>query len=395
MTEPQPAHSAIGTVDLGPLATVDGRGTLRPAELPLVLEWWIGADDRWHDATHEVAVRQHSVGDAPVVATAMRVPGGDARATVYATSDAGGVTVLDVENDSPAPFALAISVRPAGRRLPSVEADGNVVRAAGRPLLVFARPPGDLRLPAAGDDGPSGLPEPLRDRARAVAVVPVAHRSRTRVAILPAHPRGLDVARLADADAVARAWAAQLRRGMQVELPDARWPSAIARARAQVLLAGSGPARVAAATVAALEDWGFDTEVERMWARLGVRAKRRAARRARVGGRDAFAAADALATPNEAGPLTDPAALLNAARTLFVDDGPDGVDLLTFCPDAWKGGSLDVRDAPTRHGSVSYAIRWHGPRPALLWECRDRVPLTCSGLSAEWTTVEPSGEVLL
>jgi hypothetical protein len=52
------------------------------------------------------------------------------------------------------------------------------------------------------------------------------------------------------------------------------------------------------------------------------------------------------------------------------------------------------------HGRLSCAIRWHGYRPALLWELERRagdpvVPLSCPGLDPTWSSTEASGEVLL
>jgi len=57
---------------------VDPRGLVTPWFDGWSLDWWIGADDRWHLPSREVAVRQSLVGAAPVVETAMRVPSGDA-----------------------------------------------------------------------------------------------------------------------------------------------------------------------------------------------------------------------------------------------------------------------------------------------------------------------------
>src|SRR3954452_16651651 len=39
------------------------------------LDWWIGADDRWHLLAREPSVRQHLVDGAPVVETLVRGPG--------------------------------------------------------------------------------------------------------------------------------------------------------------------------------------------------------------------------------------------------------------------------------------------------------------------------------
>jgi hypothetical protein len=55
-----------------------------------------------------------------------------------------------------------------------------------------------------------------------------------------------------------------------------------------------------------------------------------------------------------------------------------------------------VHDAPTHHGRVSYALRWHGERPALLWHLeRSGVTLTVPGLDRSFSTTEQSGEALL
>jgi hypothetical protein len=45
---------------------------------------------------------------------------------------------------------------------------------------------------------------------------------------------------------------------------------------------------------------------------------------------------------------------------------------------------------------VSYAVRWHGNRPALLWECEHPgLRLHAPGLDGLWTTDEQQGEALL
>ena len=69
-------------------------------------------------------------------------------------------------------------------------------------------------------------------------------------------------------------------------------------------------------------------------------------------------------------------------------------------PDAWLGQGWEVHDAPTRHGRLSYAVRWHGDRPALLWDLEphrslDAVRLTVPGLDPTWSTTDPKGEALL
>ncbi len=71
-------------------------------------------------------------------------------------------------------------------------------------------------------------------------------------------------------------------------------------------------------------------------------------------------------------------------------------------PPTWYGQSLDVHDLPTSAGSLSFALRWHGARPALLWELTTRadeapidVTITAPGLDQAWSTDAHQGEALL
>jgi hypothetical protein len=54
-----------------------------------------------------------------------------------------------------------------------------------------------------------------------------------------------------------------------------------------------------------------------------------------------------------------------------------------------------VRDAPTHRGPVSWSVRWHGDRPALLWEGAPGATFTAPGLDAAWSSDDARGEVLL
>jgi hypothetical protein len=95
------------------------------------------------------------------------------------------------------------------------------------------------------------------------------------------------------------------------------------------------------------------------------------------------------------------AEVLAVARHLLVDEQPDGVlALLPVVADDWLGQGVEVHDAPTHAGRLSYAVRWHGERPAILWELRPHVGvsptrITAPGLDRSWSTNELSGEVLL
>ena len=173
--------------------------------------------------------------------------------------------------------------------------------------------------------------------------------------------------------------------GMQVELPDARLAGALRAARAAALLEATIDP-VDPLVVAALEDWGFDAEAGAAWSRLGWRARRVAGRRIKEAGHWS----DVAATGDGGAPL------LLAARSLLAHEGADGtVTLLGDLPPAWRGQPITVHDAPTRAGPVSYAVRWHGPRPALLWEAPAGTTLRAPGLDPTWTTDEPRGDALL
>ncbi len=102
----------------------------------------------------------------------------------------------------------------------------------------------------------------------------------------------------------------------------------------------------------------------------------------------------------------DAARYWSTARSLMLDDRTDRtIDLLPVFPTAWRGGGVEVHQAPTLYGHVSFAIRWHGPRPALLWEVSPRPPaaggtiapvrLRCPSLDPDWSTTDTRGETLL
>jgi len=93
------------------------------------------------------------------------------------------------------------------------------------------------------------------------------------------------------------------------------------------------------------------------------------------------------------------AAFVVAARSLLIDDAGDDLVLVPTYPAAWRGGGTEVLRAPTRHGPLSFAIRWHGPRPALLWDLspngKTAVTIRCPALDPSWLTTERKGEALL
>ena len=96
------------------------------------------------------------------------------------------------------------------------------------------------------------------------------------------------------------------------------------------------------------------------------------------------------------------AAFLLAARSLLVVERgphlarPDRLAVLPVVPDAWLGQPVELHDAPTDFGRFGFAVRWHGDRPAILWELDARDPdrpfrLEAPGLDPTWSTTEPGG----
>ena len=119
---------------------------------------------------------------------------------------------------------------------------------------------------------------------------------------------------------------------------------------------------------------------------------------------------DASGTWTWAGPDGAHDAALNATlvglvRDLLVGDATEHgaphehLDLSPTVPEAWLGQGWEVHDLPTRHGLLSYAVRWHGDRPALLWQLdpvHDRpLVVRAPGLDPVWHSPDPVGEVLL
>jgi GH15 family glucan-1,4-alpha-glucosidase len=93
---------------------------------------------------------------------------------------------------------------------------------------------------------------------------------------------------------------------------------------------------------------------------------------------------------------------LSFVRSMLVREisGGRGLALCSMLPETWHGHGLEVHDAPTAFGRLSYALRWHGDRPALLWELDPHedvgdVTLVAPGLDPAWSASELSGEALL
>jgi hypothetical protein len=181
---------------------------------------------------------------------------------------------VELENQSAVPVAVAFAIRPYNPdglvALGLIQLDDHTVVVDGRPALHLPRPPAGVAgsILVAGDcvhrvTAGQGIPGPLdvedpEGLAQAAVVYPLPHRSTIRVAmpLAPGRPRSsagvprknshrdlppaIDTMRWPAAADVARGWQAHLRRGLRVELPDARLQAVIDANRADLLLFHTG-----------------------------------------------------------------------------------------------------------------------------------------------------------
>lgn len=91
--------------------------------------------------------------------------------------------------------------------------------------------------------------------------------------------------------------------------------------------------------------------------------------------------------------------ILRSIRHLMVDESGATVDLVPSMPAAWRGRPLSAHKVPVAAGVLSYGLRWHGPRPALLWELERRsearFEVRVPSVSTEWSSLDDVGEGLL
>lgn len=464
----------VGNLGRAPLGVVDPAGLVTPGWARWSLDWWIGADDRWHVPPREPSLRQRLVDDMPVVETRVRVPGGDAVHRVYAVPGEPERLVVEVENDSSVPFAVAFAIRPYdGHGVTEVEhvrIDGETAWADGA-AVVLPRAPSfaaagsfDGVDPAAivmRGDASTGSDAEAWCRlglASAAAVLALPHRASLSVTLPATAPATGGAARAAmappgGAAAAVRGWRVVGDRGVQISVPDARLEHALAAARRHLLVGYAAcPPGAARAVAAALRAVGYDPEAgEAAVAAQAAEALGSAELHALPAAapvldeeglvvtpagvdliRTLDLAARDLARGDQAGYERlnhvvdrasatwtwpdvvhphlghgcggDGASLEVAARVVttavgvLLSDAAGGLDVLPVFPATWAGHPVEVQRAPTSWGAISYALRWHGERPALLWEVDGAPPnlvLRCPGLDATFATTEPKGEALL
>lgn len=296
--------TAVGSLGSPWEAIVDPRGLVTPWFDGWSLDWWIGADDRWHFPSREVAVRQGLVDNTPVVETRLRIPSGDAVQRVYGVMGTEPLAVCEIENDSPVPVAVVLVVRPYNPEglavVERIARHDRTVTVDGRPALYLPRKPGRMagstfhegdvvdrvRGGHAGDELPVlkddvGLAQaafvfPLPHRATLQVAMPLAPQRRTRRPAVARRRAGraTEVSfPLPSAADAARGWVKQTDRGMRLELPDERLMAAVEANRRFLLLFHDGTEitpgpytyhrfwfRDAAFMLTALDRFGFHAE---------------------------------------------------------------------------------------------------------------------------------------
>jgi hypothetical protein len=382
-------------------AIVNERGAIRPSDGSPVLDWYVAADDRWHDPSTEGTVRQERRGGIPIIETRLRVPGGDIVQRVYGVVEHGGLIVIEFENQSSLPVVVALT----------------------RGDVLAQRPPSSAVI--------SGISVPEGSVA-----YPVGHKSTLKVALsrsgsaLTQLPTGF-----ADVTQLRRGWSTALDRASRLMLPDSEYCDAVARIRSDLLICGN----------ADFSELGGDqvayvlslVELQRMGEKIHQHlaglvdavedllvASSRAphigwdVERALFGAQRLFhavtetrAVADVATSQARLGPVGDepadyPTEMPPGVRGIawledqLVSPRRDGTATIMArsIPNRWLGVDLEAHGliADAVH-TVSCALRWHGERPALLWEVAGPpgLHLSAGRFDPTWSSNESSGETLL
>ena len=396
---------------------VDGKERLR---------WFVAADDRWYRPSRETTVRQREISGVPVIETRIKVPGGDAVQRVYGVADFGGAIVVEVFNDSSLPFAVAF--------------DRGDIAAMREP----------------SPTGVQGIDLPVGS-----VVFPVGHHATMRVAILLGDlERNLErkisaqeLESLPSFEQVERGWLAALRVASRVDVPEASWESILTTQRCKLLLAGDGGAtgdgesgrdddfvdlildraervklgdkadqwvdEVAVATESVIRRCAKNQNAKWFDERAIVLASMVLNRAGEKRGQKDIAQAwsrvvsDAVGSGDFGSVLRvdaevgrDQIANFSGVRQIawvesqLVAQRHDGV--IEICPRgidaAWLGANFEChRLVASAEHLISFAVRWHGEKPALLWEIDGPAGarVAASAVDGTFSSVEMRGETLL
>lgn len=391
-TTGSPSGRVIGVRGGNWRGIVDAHGTLH-VDGATPLAWHVAGDDRWYSPGSEPTLRQKWYSGYPVCETRMRVGSGDLVARTWCTADRGGWTILEFENETAATVAVALTRSDVAMLRPTAP-----------------NPPQGIDLPAGS------VVLPLGHRATLRVGVPHTGDSRLLPVDLPSHQQ------------VVRGWEAACDVASRFVLADHTVVAGICRARSDLLLvtddsvpAGTPVAAIERVRLGERGDGALFAVVdaaqsvissEKRAKCLGWRTPHLLAHAARACvllGEDL--AADDIGrawlrladVPVEELPATVPDGLDAVCWTesLLARPAPSGGHCAVLphgIPETWWGSNFEAHGlVADPHRTLSYAVRWHGARPALLWEVTGQVGLVLSGgaTDPEWFSTDASGESLL
>ena len=420
----------LGIRGHGVVAEVDSFGHVYSGDA--ILRWVVAGDDRWYDPTKESSVRQTTREGFPIVVTKVRVPTGDATVIAYAVAASGtSVIVLEVRNESTLPFAMVLS-DPAWR----------TVRT---PVPMHDRATQDAMLAHVG------LPQES-------VIHPIGHQAGLRFVYDPSARLSAEaIESLPNVDQIAAGWERALASATRLNVPDHGLVKDMNSIRCAMLLGAHEQENLVDQVIATnelirmgeksatnfddveLNDYlGAIEDVLRVPRRglFGRALRRRSASPASAAwyvdsmltgaafalhklgqhraADDVREARSRLGADSELPPVGDLGALSPMKRLARIDrefahvatrGGGVCTDVLPLLSgprignpnETWLGVNFEAHGLACIHGTVGYAVRWHGERAALLWEASEPtvLPLTSSRNDSHWHTNELRGEVLL
>ena len=369
-------------------STVDAHGTVVPDDGSSPLAWHVAGDDRWYSPAAEPTVRQKWYAGYPVCETRMKVGQGDIVQRVYCVADSGGITVVEFENETPMPVVVAVT----------------------RSDILTTRP--------LGDNVPMGI-----DLPQGSVTLPLGHKATVRIGLSHASVgQGRLPDDTPDHQQVVRGWETACDVSSRITLPDHTVVGRVSAVRSNLLLGiDTEGAAIELVRLGETHPDSILDVVNAVQTRLKQEKRARTlqwdtphllatAARACVLLGDDTAAGDIGAAwlriadrPVAELPVEVPSGLgsIAWAESLLVTASPSGgvcTVLPHGIPEPWWGASFDCRGLtadPFR--TVSFAVRWHGARPALLWETAGPAGLviTAGGDNHGWHTTDASGETLL
>ena len=289
----------LGTIGAGGRAAISRRGVITPEGGVWSLDWWVGAEDRWHIASGGAHVRQSLMDATPVILSGLRLPGGEMEQRAWSAVDGATglpVLVVDFHNATKIPVAVAIAISGSLRATAVIDVLDGAVTVNGDAVALFSRQPSRYGIEAngrsaqdvtvAGDAVPEFPKGGVSSSSGSVTVgfvFPLPHTATLRV-VLPLRSgvasselSRIDVATLPPHDRVIAGWKAQLARAPRFDFPERQIETeeAIDAARAHLLVhvAGDDPLRWPGVPVdglerseltMALDEQGLFAEAERL-----------------------------------------------------------------------------------------------------------------------------------